>query len=48
MISSELPELLAVSDRLLILRDGHVESEIDRGQIKREQDLHHAVQGMSA
>ena len=30
MISSELPELLAVSDRLLILRDGHVESEIDR------------------
>lgn len=48
MISSELPELLAVSDRLLILRDGHVESEIDRAQIKREQDLHHAVQGISA
>jgi len=47
MISSELPELLAVSDRLLILRDGHVETEIDRGQIRREEDLHHAVQGMS-
>ena len=47
MISSELPELLAVSDRLLILRDGHVESEMDRSQIRREEDLHHAVQGMS-
>ncbi len=48
MISSELPELLAVSDRLLILRDGHVESEIDRREIKREEELHHAVQGMNA
>ena len=48
MISSELPELLAVSDRLLILRDGHVELEIDRSRIKREEDLHHAVQGVSA
>jgi len=48
MISSELPELLAVSDRLLILRDGHVESEIDRREIKREEELHHAVQGINA
>ena len=48
MISSELPELLAVSDRILILRDGHVESAIDRSQIEREEDLHHAVQGMTA
>jgi ribose transport system ATP-binding protein len=48
MISSELPELLAVSDRLLILRDGHVEAEMERRQIRREEDLHHAVQGMSA
>jgi ribose transport system ATP-binding protein len=48
MISSELPELLAVSDRLLILRDGRVESEIDRRQIMREEDLHHAVQGIGA
>lgn len=48
MISSELPELLAVSDRLLIMRDGHVESSIDRREIRREADLHHAVQGMSA
>jgi ribose transport system ATP-binding protein len=48
MISSELPELLAVSDRLLIMRDGHVESEIDRRTIEHEEELHHAVQGMNA
>ena len=47
MISSELPELLAVSDRLLILRDGRVESEIDRRTIRTEEELQHAVQGLT-
>ena len=46
IISSELPELLAVSDRVLILRDGRVDREIDRRDIPREEDLHHAVQGV--
>ena len=46
IISSELPELLAVSDRILILRDGRVEGELDRSEIKQEEDLHHAIQGV--
>jgi ribose transport system ATP-binding protein len=45
VISSELVELLAVSDRLLVLRDGHVFREIDRREIRTEEDLHRAVQG---
>jgi ribose transport system ATP-binding protein len=45
VISSELVELLAVSDRLLVLRDGHVVREIDRRQIGTEEELHRAVQG---
>ena len=45
VISSELVELLAVSDRLLVLRDGHVIREIDRRQIGTEEELHRAVQG---
>ena len=44
IISSELPELLAVSDRILILRDGRVDRELDRGEIHKEEDLHHAIQ----
>jgi ribose transport system ATP-binding protein len=47
IISSELPELLAVSDRVLIIRDGKIEREIARREIHSEEDLHHAVQGMS-
>ena len=45
VISSELAELLAVSDRLLVLRDGHVTREIDRREIRTEEELHRAVQG---
>ena len=45
IISSELQELLAVSDRVLILRDGSIERELDRRDIHAEDELHHAVQG---
>jgi ribose transport system ATP-binding protein len=47
IISSELPELLAVSDRVLILRDGSVEREFARREIHAEEELHHAVQGVA-
>jgi ribose transport system ATP-binding protein len=47
LISSELPELLAVSDRVVILRDGAVERVIPRGEIRHEEDLHHALQGVA-
>jgi ribose transport system ATP-binding protein len=46
VISSELPELLAVSDRVLLLREGHIERELDRSEIETEEQLHHAVQGV--
>ena len=45
VISSELVELLAVSDRLLVLRDGRLTREIDRREIATEEELHRAVQG---
>ena len=47
IISSELPELLAVSDRVLILREGRVERELDRREIQTEEELHQAVQGVA-
>jgi len=46
MISSELPELLAVCDRILVLREGRVEQELDRQEIPTEERLHQAVQGI--
>ena len=48
MISSELPELLAVSDRIIVLRDGVVERELERSQIESEEQLHQILQGAQA
>ncbi len=44
VISSEPAELLAVSDRLLIMHGGGLKRELDRREIVTEEDLHHAVQ----
>lgn len=46
LISSELTELLAVSDRLLVLQDGAVTREMERSEIDSEEELHHAVQSV--
>jgi ribose transport system ATP-binding protein len=44
VISSELVELLAVSDRILVLQEGTVKQEMDRREVGSEEELHHAVQ----
>jgi ribose transport system ATP-binding protein len=46
VISSELPELLAVSDRVLVLRDGSIQQELARADIPDEETLQLAVQGV--
>jgi ribose transport system ATP-binding protein len=45
LISSEFLELLAVCDRVLLMRDGVVEPGFDRSEASSEDDLHRAVQG---
>ena len=45
VISSEFEELLAMSDRLLVIHDGRLIQELDRRSIDSEEVLHHAVQG---
>jgi ribose transport system ATP-binding protein len=44
VISSEFEELLAMSDRMLILHDGRLTNDLDRRNIASEEVLHHAVQ----
>ncbi|NMH98789.1 sugar ABC transporter ATP-binding protein [Pseudonocardia sp. K10HN5] len=46
VISSELAELLAVSDRVLVLRRGTVTADLDRRDIADEESLQLAVQGV--
>jgi ribose transport system ATP-binding protein len=45
LISSELPELLSVSDRILVLKDGHVSKSLSRKEIPSEEFLQLAIQG---
>ncbi|WP_134698693.1 sugar ABC transporter ATP-binding protein [Ammoniphilus sp. YIM 78166] len=45
LISSELPELLALSDRIIVFHGGKVTSEMNRKEIRSEEALQHAIQG---
>jgi ribose transport system ATP-binding protein len=45
LVSSELPELLAVSDRIVFIRRGRVEREMERSAIESEAALHRLIQG---
>lgn len=44
-ISSELSEVMAICDRIIILKDGKVQGTVMRKEIQTEEELQHAVQG---
>ena len=46
LISSELPELLSVCDRILVIRKGEIAEELDRNEVKDEDHLQMIVQGI--
>jgi ribose transport system ATP-binding protein len=48
VISSELAELLALADRLIVLREGHVDRLVDRSEVASEPELHRLVQERAA
>jgi ABC-type sugar transport system ATPase subunit len=43
MISSELPEILGMSDRILVMREGRLTADIDRDEATQEQILRYAM-----
>ena len=45
VISSEFEELLAMSDRVLVLHGGRLTKSLKRADIASEEVLHHAIQG---
>ena len=45
MISSELPEILGMSDRVLVLHEGRIAGELQRDEATQERILHLAVSG---
>jgi ribose transport system ATP-binding protein len=47
-ISSELPELLAVADRIVVLREGRTHRTLERSDVETEEQLQLIVQGEAA
>ncbi|MEH1512834.1 sugar ABC transporter ATP-binding protein [Cutibacterium avidum] len=47
VISSEYPELLAMSDRLLLMRNSTINKELDRSAVSDEQSLELVIQGVT-
>ena len=47
VISSELEELMAISDRILVLHGGRIAQSMNRRDVATEEELHHAIQGHS-
>jgi len=47
-ISSELPELLAVADRIVVLREGRSDRTLERSEIASEEQLQLIIQGEAA
>lgn len=43
MVSSELPEVLGMSDRIMVMREGRVVKEIQRAEASEELIMHYAV-----
>jgi len=45
MISSELPEIIGMSDRIYVMREGRIVAEMKRGAIHGEEILRYAMGG---
>jgi len=42
LISSDLPEIMGISDRILVFCNGRINGELERGQFSEEKILHFA------
>ena len=48
MVSSELPEILGMSDRILVMSEGRLVGELDRSEATPEQVVTLATGGVAA
>ncbi|MDR1534764.1 MAG: sugar ABC transporter ATP-binding protein [Planctomycetota bacterium] len=45
MVSSELPELIGMSDRIVVMRDGEIAATVDKNEFAEQKLLTYAVEG---
>jgi ABC-type sugar transport system ATPase subunit len=46
MVSSVLPEVLQISDRIAVMREGRIVKELDRQSASEESIMHYATGGV--
>jgi ABC-type sugar transport system ATPase subunit len=46
MISSELPEIIGMSDRVLVMHNGRIAGSLIRGELNQEKIMHLATGGV--
>lgn len=45
MVSSELPEVIGMSDRVIVMNEGRIVTELDHSELTEERILHYAMEG---
>lgn len=45
MISSDMPELISMSDRVMVMRDGRIAAEVPKAEINEENILKYSIGG---
>jgi len=45
MVSSDMPELISMSDRVMVMRDGRIVGELARGEITEENIINYSIGG---
>jgi ribose transport system ATP-binding protein len=45
VVSSEIPELMAMCDKIMVMVDGRLTRQLTRNEIKNEEVIQHAIQG---
>ena len=48
MVSSDMPEVVSMSDRVMVMRNGRIIKELQRGEISEENILTHSIGGVPA
>ncbi len=45
MISSEMNEVIGISDRVYVMKEGEITGELNRGDLTQERIMHYAIEG---
>jgi ribose transport system ATP-binding protein len=45
MVSSDMPEVIAMSDRVIVMKNGEVTAELSKNEVSEENILIHSIGG---